>query len=563
MESAVDKGYTLDDAAQDSGALELLVTRRSRRSTAGNRMEAALAEMAAELQNAQDANADIEDDNDFEVVNDEQDVFGSDFTGTDEEEEGAIDAPRQGSQAGTAAATSQAEKSIEQEERRERHAARSRLEKATAAAHERNKATFNPESFTSRAAKSKDKGKAKQVLIELPDDGDDWDGWGPRKSQRTKTVLGRAATVQRLKAIEDRQQTRAPRKSKTTKKPPTQAELLSRALDNEEGNIIEHRDYLKNEEAKRKQVKVVKKKIRGQVVRVISRLEEVEVGPSGSHARSTASSSSPAHPHAFGEEDGPARPAALNMEKVAKTYVVHELGKGARKPFWSETMEALFGDDIDWEHAKAYGIDDPKRPISRPRYRCNITGKPAKYCDPQTGVRYMDKRGFDRARNALHGNYNWNPELCCFDGMDSEEEEEQQEQEQEGERASRSAEVDEDDGEGETSLFEGMSRLSEDSDEMYEERRDEDASQMRGQEDMQGVNQEDFMGTMDVYGQAGEGFVEGMEMGIGQDIEMAMNMEDMDMMADVGIPLGPLDSEMDMVMYGDQNAEIQRDVGGP
>jgi hypothetical protein len=101
---------------------------------------------------------------------------------------------------------SQAERSIEQEERRERHVARSRLEKATAAAHERNKVTFNPESFASQTAKSKGKGKAKQVLIELPDDGDDWDGWWPRQSQRTKTVLGRAATVQRLKAIEDRQQ---------------------------------------------------------------------------------------------------------------------------------------------------------------------------------------------------------------------------------------------------------------------------------------------------------------------------------------------------------------------
>ncbi|KAG6825044.1 hypothetical protein H0H93_001240 [Arthromyces matolae] len=78
--------------------IEYLVSRRSRRSTAGNRMEAALAEMAL------DTNMEtVEDDQDF--VNekgtghiayklalsnifaiDEEDVFGSDFASTDEEE---------------------------------------------------------------------------------------------------------------------------------------------------------------------------------------------------------------------------------------------------------------------------------------------------------------------------------------------------------------------------------------------------------------------------------------------------------------------------------------------
>lgn len=59
---------------------EFLVTRRPRRSTAGNRMEAALAEFQAE-----DVGEEQEDDVDFILEKDEEDAFGSDFESTDEE----------------------------------------------------------------------------------------------------------------------------------------------------------------------------------------------------------------------------------------------------------------------------------------------------------------------------------------------------------------------------------------------------------------------------------------------------------------------------------------------
>lgn len=57
----------------------------------------------------------------------------------------------------------------------------------------------------------------------------------------------------------------------------TQDELLSRALDTEEGNIIEHRDYLKMEEEKRKRAKVVRAQVEGPLVRWVSKVEEVKV----------------------------------------------------------------------------------------------------------------------------------------------------------------------------------------------------------------------------------------------------------------------------------------------
>ncbi|KAH9836678.1 uncharacterized protein C8Q71DRAFT_759178 [Rhodofomes roseus] len=59
---------------------DTLVMRRSKRATAGNRMEAALAEFRAE-----DVGMDVEEDVDFVVVKDEEDAFESDFESTDEE----------------------------------------------------------------------------------------------------------------------------------------------------------------------------------------------------------------------------------------------------------------------------------------------------------------------------------------------------------------------------------------------------------------------------------------------------------------------------------------------
>src|ERR1700722_18561867 len=58
---------------------------------------------------------------------------------------------------------------------------------------------------------------------------------------------------------------------------PTQAELIARALDNEEGNIVSHRHYLQFEEEKRKRAQVVRAGTRGPLVRWISRREEIKV----------------------------------------------------------------------------------------------------------------------------------------------------------------------------------------------------------------------------------------------------------------------------------------------
>jgi len=58
---------------------------------------------------------------------------------------------------------------------------------------------------------------------------------------------------------------------------PTQDELIGRALDTEEGNITEHRDYLRLEEEKRAKARVVKKSIEGPVLRWASKKETIQV----------------------------------------------------------------------------------------------------------------------------------------------------------------------------------------------------------------------------------------------------------------------------------------------
>ena len=73
------------------------------------------------------------------------------------------------------------------------------------------------------------------------------------------------------------QQSAAPKRVKTKIKAPTQAELIARALDMEEGNIEEHRNYLTLEEEKRKKARVVRTSVQGPLIRWISKKEEMTV----------------------------------------------------------------------------------------------------------------------------------------------------------------------------------------------------------------------------------------------------------------------------------------------
>ncbi|KXN86146.1 hypothetical protein AN958_10448 [Leucoagaricus sp. SymC.cos] len=234
-----------------------LATRRSRRSTAGNRMEAALAEMSLD-----ETNKDLDDDNEFVNDKDEEDVFESDFASTDEEaNQEDIDAD---------------EKAVHEEEKSARKAARARLEKRTAAAHAKHKATFNPQAIAPPVVKPKLTPKAVTMLdsSEPGSKAASRRAGQKRKSQRRHTVLNTSATDTRMRETEEKKAS-APKKFKPTVKTYSQAELIQRALDNEEGNIKEHRNYLNVEEEKRKRARAIKMPaVEGPLLRWISKAEE-------------------------------------------------------------------------------------------------------------------------------------------------------------------------------------------------------------------------------------------------------------------------------------------------
>ncbi|KAJ6620133.1 YL1 nuclear protein-domain-containing protein [Mycena sp. CBHHK59/15] len=390
---------------------DLLVMRRSRRSTAGNRMEAALAEMALD-----DSMNDGEDDMDFTNDKDEEDVFDADFESTDEE------AAQVDEETG--------EKAAQEEEKRAKKAARTRLEKATDAAYERNKATFNPQAEASSSKPAKSKRRVSLGVAVNAETGEVISGERPtanRQSQRKHTILNTSLTEKRLKRSEERKAAQVPKKQKLEARTFTQAELIARALDNEEGNIVEHRDYLKLEEEKRKRARVVRPVVDGPRLRWVSRVERAAVPqpqPHPPYAYVGGSSGGyvfpayqPPPPAASGSQTPynnpyvPPTPPPARMEKVAKNYVVHDAG-GAEKPAWGATMEALFGGHVNWEDVRVYA--GKNRPLSRPVQMCPITGRAARYRDPRTGVPYATIGAFETLTRVLNHEYVWSTALGAY-----------------------------------------------------------------------------------------------------------------------------------------------------
>ncbi|THV01225.1 hypothetical protein K435DRAFT_409380 [Dendrothele bispora CBS 962.96] len=243
---------------------------------------------------------DVDDDNDFVVEKFEEDAFESDFESTDEE-------ATQGDAEG-------GEREVQDSEKRERKAAKTRLERATAAAHERQKVTFDPTAYAASPSASKPKkGKPKrrvslgltinaetgEVMAVQNEDGET--GTGPtRKSKRGSTRLNTTETVKRMLESEEKK-AQAPKKAKTSTRALTQGELIARALDNEEGNIVEHRDYLLLEEEKRKRARVVRQSVTGPLIRWVSRTEEtkVEVVPP-SQPQTPSRTQAQANPYSIG-----------------------------------------------------------------------------------------------------------------------------------------------------------------------------------------------------------------------------------------------------------------------
>lgn len=287
-----------------------------------------------------------------------------------------------------------------------------------------------------------------------------------RKSQRLSTVMNRSATM--TKFVKDAQEkkvfyrsfvraqssqfaTQTIKKIKTKLRAPTQAELMTRALDMEEGNVIQHRDYLKLEEEKRRRARVVRATVEGPVLRWVSKIEEVTVredapalpstsshdprpghqyhqwsqaaGPSqfvvdfqqpyaSQHQPPPSNSQHPQYTDWYGRPiytppapaPLPASPVLARKEKVEKNYVVIETqqSENAPLPTWRQTMEAMFGDHVKWDEVRVFS--GKNRPfctsippnfyiLRRPHHLLAIPARPRERC-PITGLPaiYIDPR---------------------------------------------------------------------------------------------------------------------------------------------------------------------------
>ncbi|EGO19422.1 hypothetical protein SERLADRAFT_453395 [Serpula lacrymans var. lacrymans S7.9] len=429
---------------------EPLVTRRSKRSTAGNRMEAALAELALEDPK------DTEDDVDFVVGKDEEDIFESDFASTDEE------AIQEGLDPGEA--------TVQDEERKERKAARARVDKATAAAHARQRVTFNPQAHSSSSndasrPKLRPKRRVSLGVAINVETGEVIEG-SKRQSQRRHTIMSTSATVSRIKDAEEKKAS-VPKRLKVRTRAPTQDELIALALDTEEGNIIEHRDYLKLEEEKRARARVIRPHIEGPMLRWVSRAEEIKMIHSplvtqpngGSIVTSNISvyssfrafptdvsvaAANPTQPLFASADVGnpntpsacvpasevlvsspqvslsvPGGPGSLSTqaerkERICKNYVIHARSQSeiTSKPIWRDTMSAMFGDHVKWEDLRVYS--GKQRPLTRPRTTCLLSGLPAQYLDPRTNVPFANVRAYRTLTQILGHHYSWSGPLGCY-----------------------------------------------------------------------------------------------------------------------------------------------------
>lgn len=172
---------------------------------------------------------------------------------------------------------------------------RSQLEKVTAAAHVRQKATFHPELATTDMPKAKMKRRVSMGVVVDAETGAVVESTSTKRhSQRSHTMLNTSMTDLRIKdemvkkvcsspllvapvLITTYTQSTLPRRTRIKIRPPTQDELIARALDMEDGNIKEHKNYLQLEEEKRKRARLVRTAVEGPLLRWVSKAEKVTV----------------------------------------------------------------------------------------------------------------------------------------------------------------------------------------------------------------------------------------------------------------------------------------------
>ena len=92
-----------------------------------------------------------------------------------------------------------------------------------------------------------------------------------------------------------------------------------------------------------------------------------------------------------------------STEKTARTILsLHGLEPGAT---WVDEFRYLLGDHCAWDRLPF--VPSRNRPYRPRQSTCVITGLPARYCDPRTGIPYATTEAYATIERVLRGEYVW------------------------------------------------------------------------------------------------------------------------------------------------------------
>ncbi|CAG8646803.1 11401_t:CDS:2 [Paraglomus brasilianum] len=381
-----------------------LVATRARRANAGNRMR----ELLQQELEADKMFEEIANDEDYIVLQgmrsdltmweqlfsnlfliEEEDVADSDFdqsSGTDNDNE---DAEEQ---------LQRTEKKERQERKRKATSAFmnavTRKKRATKQTRENvsNKTTTGRDSKATSSSTESQK-QRKTSLTSAPLLG------GVRSSSRTHTVQNKKILEQKLKEYEEKR-AQLPKREKVITKPPTQEELLVLAKETEEENLASLRAFELREAERMKSARPVKeRKINGPFIREIS----------------------------FIEGDDRHRRKKLVYE-VSTDSDGKNVSRELKDVQWWDGQDGFGEADIDTRQARNLVVltnftreqeltmfEDWRRKPQKPKkVICPLTGHPAKYKDPKTGIPYATGEAYSKVRQLVNNKYVYSPILQAY-----------------------------------------------------------------------------------------------------------------------------------------------------
>ncbi|KAH8925928.1 hypothetical protein BT69DRAFT_1331763 [Atractiella rhizophila] len=417
------------DASSSEEETVPMVATRSRRTNAGTKM-AALISKIGEMEE-EEMFAEVAGDGDFAIKEgkEEGDEFDSDFGSTSESGEDE----------------DEGEKGIREEEKEERRAKRAKNQftpfvKTTKTKQQRlirsvlkrsqSSATPAPDGDGTGTEDGEERPRKKQKVAFAAggdvDDGEgtetlsgaaEWEDGRRTKSTRTAAlkyineVEARAEKEkERLEKIQERMNKSKATKQATKVKALTQADLIAQALEIEELNKASLVDFYAREDERRELERKKQKRTEVEGSRIVWRSF---IDPAAESRRA-----------AIEEVRGP---RLKNLSTPAPTTAVGQSPKfgGSRNVIIlrdftgskTQEMTAVFGDHSDWGAGAKPG---PNRARVVPPVRkaaiCAITGAPARYKDPLTGLPYSSIQSYKTIRALSQHQFAWSNDLNTYTG---------------------------------------------------------------------------------------------------------------------------------------------------